>query len=571
MLGRTAQNLFWLSRHIERAENMARLLEVGLPHEPHPDTRGAPRAIALDDAGRRGRRGFAKKHGDAVASVSQFMLFDETNPSSVRSCLLAARTNARSVRTALTADMWEALNAAWLEFAAIDPREITGGRLLELLDWVRERTRYRGALLSTILRDDGYAFSQIGNFVERADNTARILDMKYYVLLPRTDLIGGDVDIQQWTMILRAASAHRTYRHVYHDRYRAWNIADYLILRPEMPRSLRFCYDWLRPRSRALPALRQARALGRSRRRDARMLTTQHGHDLPGRPARVPDRFHRAQQPAHRGDLGRLQFRLSRCASRSATRRTTPTTRRLVRRAAAAADAGRQHGAESAVLDDRGGRASSMRREYVDGFGNRVHLITHSKPYEELTITASGEVETIDRAACSAISARRPIRSLFLRATPLTASSASIDALADGLPGAEKCSTRLHHLLEAIAARVAYVTDATDAATSAAEAFEAGQGVCQDHAHIFIAAARKLGVPARYVTGYLHVEGERSAVANHAWAEAWIAGSRLGRVRPGEPYLPDRALCPARLRLRRGLGGAGHRHAARRRRGGADG
>jgi uncharacterized alpha-E superfamily protein len=105
--------------------------------------------------------------------------------------------------------------------------------------------RYRGALLSTFLRDDGYAFSQIGNFVERADNTARILDMKYYVLLPRTDLIGGDVDIQQWTLILRAASAHRSYQHVYHDRYKAWNIADYLILRPEMPRSLNFSMGWI--------------------------------------------------------------------------------------------------------------------------------------------------------------------------------------------------------------------------------------------------------------------------------------------------------------------------------------
>jgi uncharacterized alpha-E superfamily protein len=103
--------------------------------------------------------------------------------------------------------------------------------------------QFRGALISTILRDDGYAFSTIGGYVERADNTARILDMKYYVLLPRASFVGGDVDIQQWTLILRAASAHRSYRHVYHDRYKAWNIADYLILRPEMPRSLVFCFS----------------------------------------------------------------------------------------------------------------------------------------------------------------------------------------------------------------------------------------------------------------------------------------------------------------------------------------
>ncbi len=248
MLGRTAQNLFWLSRYIERAENMSRLLEVGYRMSLTSRREGGAsehlismlQAAEIDEE-------FDKKHKVAdVANVSQFMLFDETNPSSVRSCLLAARTNARSVRTALTTDMWESLNSAWLEFAAIDPRDITGSRLQELLQWVKQVShRYRGALLSTFLRDDGYAFSQIGNFVERADNTARILDMKYYVLLPRTDLIGGDVDIQQWTLILRAASAHRSYRHVYHDRFKAWNIADYLILRPEMPRSLIFSVGWI--------------------------------------------------------------------------------------------------------------------------------------------------------------------------------------------------------------------------------------------------------------------------------------------------------------------------------------
>ena len=248
MLGRSAQNLFWLSRYVERAENMARLLEVGyrMSLTSRRESGGSEHLVSMLQAAEVDEE-FVQKHKVAdVANVSQFMLFDETNPSSVRSCLLAARTNARSVRTALTTDMWESLNSAWLEFSDIDPREATGSRLIELLQWVKQVShRYRGALLSTFLRDDGYAFSQIGNFVERADNTARILDMKYYVLLPRTDLIGGDVDIQQWTLILRAASAHRSYQHVYHDRYKAWNIADFLILRPEMPRSLIFSVGWI--------------------------------------------------------------------------------------------------------------------------------------------------------------------------------------------------------------------------------------------------------------------------------------------------------------------------------------
>ena len=248
MLGRTAQNLFWLSRYVERAENVARMLEVGYRMSLTSRREGGAsehlvsmlQAAEVDEE-------FNLKHKVAdVASVSHFMLFDESNPSSVRSCLLAARTNARSVRTALTTDMWESLNSAWLEFDEIDPRETTGSRLQELLQWVKQVShRYRGALLTTYLRVDDYVYSQNNNNDKRADNTARILDMEYYVLLPRTDLIGGDVDIQQWTLILRAASAHRSYRHVYHDRYKAWNIADYLILRPQMPRSLIFSVGWI--------------------------------------------------------------------------------------------------------------------------------------------------------------------------------------------------------------------------------------------------------------------------------------------------------------------------------------
>lgn len=244
MLGRTAQNLFWLSRYVERAENMARLLEVGYRMSLTSRREGGTsehlismlQAAEMDEA-------FAERHEVAdIDTVAYFMMFDPANPSSVYSCLQAARTNARSVRTALTTDMWESMNSAWLEYSQIKPRDVRGAKLLGLLQWVRQRSHeLRGALLGTILRDDGFAFLQVGNFVERADNTARILDMKYYVLLPRSSLVGGEIDIQQWTLILRAASAHRSYGHVYHDRYKAHNIADFLILREEMPRSLISC------------------------------------------------------------------------------------------------------------------------------------------------------------------------------------------------------------------------------------------------------------------------------------------------------------------------------------------
>jgi transglutaminase-like putative cysteine protease len=179
---------------------------------------------------------------------------------------------------------------------------------------------------------------------------------------------------------------------------------------------------------------------------------------------------------------------------------------------------------------------------YVDGFGNRIHLITHSKPYETLSITAAGEVETYDRDGMVGNIGEVANPRVFLRATPRTESSPAIDALADEVHDRRPLD-RLHHLLEGIASRVAYDVDATHSETSAAEAFAAGQGVCQDHAHILIAAARRLKIPARYVTGYLHVEGEASAVAHHAWAEAyvddlgWVGFDPANHICPTERYV----------------------------------
>ncbi len=248
MLGRTAESLFWMSRQIERAENMARLAEAGFRISLTPDTGDGHReewASTLASAGVVER--FLRKYDEtSFDKAIGFILFDDDNTSSVRSCLRSARSNARFVRTKITRDMWEALNSTWLAYDAIKPDEITAARLPELLDWIRQRTAlFRGALLGTILRDDGYYFSQLGAFVERADNTARILDVKYFILLPSNQMIGGEIDTYQWETILRSVSAHRAYRHVFHENYRPWNVADFLILRPEMPRSLRFSYDWL--------------------------------------------------------------------------------------------------------------------------------------------------------------------------------------------------------------------------------------------------------------------------------------------------------------------------------------
>jgi uncharacterized alpha-E superfamily protein len=256
MLGRTAASLYWMSRYMERAENMARLLEVGyrislMPGavEGHRDEwRSTLQSCACDIA-------YSKKHAEITsAKVIQFLIFDEDNPSSIRAAIKTARDNGRAVRTALTRDVWESINSTWNELAQVKPSSMTADRLPVFLEWVKQRVMsFRGALLGTMLRNDTYYFSQLGNFIERADNTARILDVKYFILLPKPTDVGSDLDMQQWAQILRSVSGHRSYRWFYRDsNYRPWLVSEFLILREEMPRSLVFSYNWV---NRALAGL----------------------------------------------------------------------------------------------------------------------------------------------------------------------------------------------------------------------------------------------------------------------------------------------------------------------------
>ncbi|QPC41313.1 alpha-E domain-containing protein [Kaustia mangrovi] len=246
MLSRTANDLFWLARYMERAENMARLLDVGyrmalMPHEGqgHRDEWRSTLASAGCE------KGFFARHDTiTMRAMIDYMLFDPDNASSVRSCLSTARRNMRAVRTEVTREVWESLNATWLEFSATKPDSITTNALPEFLDWIKERAAlFRGVLSGTMLRNDAYFFSHVGLYVERADNTARIVDVKYYILLPENEIVGGGVDNYQWSAILRSVAAHRSYGWVYRTGYNSWNIGEYLILNAQMPRSLAFCYD----------------------------------------------------------------------------------------------------------------------------------------------------------------------------------------------------------------------------------------------------------------------------------------------------------------------------------------
>lgn len=241
MLSRTAENLYWIARYMERAETTARLMEVGERMSLMPDTGQGFRnewEPLLQASG--SADGFARKYGDPVQrNIESFMFFDTDNPSSVASCIRAARENGRIVRTALSAQVWDALNTAFQEMRALERRERSELPLSLLTEWtLRHCAQLRGAIDVTLLRNDGYDFLHAGYFLERADATARLLDVKYFVLLPRVEFVGSGLDNYQWATLLRALSAHRAFHWAYGGEITAGKIAHFLILNPQCPRSL---------------------------------------------------------------------------------------------------------------------------------------------------------------------------------------------------------------------------------------------------------------------------------------------------------------------------------------------
>ncbi|ESX82427.1 MULTISPECIES: alpha-E domain-containing protein [unclassified Mesorhizobium] len=246
LLGRTANGLYWMNRYIERAENMARLVDAGL-RMALTRTQNASEEwnSVLLSAG--SDASFTQKYSDyTAANVADYLLRDTSNPSSTMSSIETARNNARMVRTALTRETWESINEAWMSLKRMLAKPIDERDLPSALDAIkRETALIRGSFYGTMLRNEIFDFSQLGTYVERADNTARILDVKYYVLLPSISWVGSTLDNYQWESILRSVSAHRSYRWVYDADYKPSNIADYLILNVRMPRSLTFCYRFL--------------------------------------------------------------------------------------------------------------------------------------------------------------------------------------------------------------------------------------------------------------------------------------------------------------------------------------
>jgi uncharacterized alpha-E superfamily protein len=245
MLSRTAENLFWMSRYVERAECLARLLDATYRLVSLPQAYGAATnewESALLTAGCSAQ--FHEAHAAAdEAGVVQFVAFAPENPSSIRNCFDIARANARAVRTALTSETWDAINGAWHEMQRLRARGSDREAITRFLEFVKEASiRIDGSGYRTMLRNDAYWFSRLGVLIERADATARILDVKYHVLLPQEEQVGGPLDYFQWTSILRSVSAFTSYHWVYRDNVKPWLVADLLILNTQMPRSLACSY-----------------------------------------------------------------------------------------------------------------------------------------------------------------------------------------------------------------------------------------------------------------------------------------------------------------------------------------
>jgi len=242
VLGKTAGGLFWMSRYLERSENGARLLEAGFRIAlTRSDTASAEWQSVLATSG--SLADYDARHNDYDShKVVDFLLRDTSNPASVIRTVKAARDNARLVRTALTREVWEATNEAWITLQAVLANPVKEQDLPDVLHTIRQqKALVRGAMAGTMLRNDGFDFARLGTFLERADHTARILDVKYYLLLPSFAQVGSSLDNVQWETILRSVSALRAYRWLNGTDVSPVNVAEFLLLQPQMPRSLAFC------------------------------------------------------------------------------------------------------------------------------------------------------------------------------------------------------------------------------------------------------------------------------------------------------------------------------------------
>lgn len=249
MLGRAANGVYWMNRYLERAENTARLIDVGFhlaltrsdKHAADEEWKSVLTTTGQVDA-------YCQTHTDfSGPQVFNFLLRDKDNPGSVLQMVENARTNARVVRTSITNSVWEATNEGWMILREMLSRPVRESNLGEVISAVRRQaTLVRGAMEGTMLRNEVFNFARIGTFIERADSTARILDVKYYVLLPSVAWVGSSLDNVQWETLLRSVAGNRAYSWLNAGSLDPQGIARFLILDGQFPRSLVFCYEKIR-------------------------------------------------------------------------------------------------------------------------------------------------------------------------------------------------------------------------------------------------------------------------------------------------------------------------------------
>lgn len=243
MLSRTASSLYWIGRHIERADFTARLIDAASKFDLLPYSDGKSGLRSAFEASGATYLYKGDKENIRRKEMLDFLAYNIDNPSSIASCLRKARHDARAVRTALTREVFEQINEAYIQYKTIK-KSTKSTEMSNFVYWVENVARvYDGALQRTMLRNENFWFVRLGAALERIDNTARLIDVKYHMLLPKEDYIGGPIDEAQWTSLLRSVSAETAYRWIYREGLKPWNVAELLIFRSELPRSLISCIE----------------------------------------------------------------------------------------------------------------------------------------------------------------------------------------------------------------------------------------------------------------------------------------------------------------------------------------
>jgi len=240
LLSRYAEALFWLARYMERIENLARVLDVTDTFVRHGADRSGWRSVIQINAD---EKRFNELYGEADAeSVARFYLADRENPTSILSSLFAARENARTLRPLISTEMWAQINVFYNKVRTLTEADCAPSRVSGLCGYLKEQCQtHAGITDGTFFRDQGWAFYNIGKFLERGDQTSRLVDIKYHTLLPSADYVGSPLDISQWNGVLRAASGYHAYRRIHPSGMTPASVAGFLLLNHSFPRSITLC------------------------------------------------------------------------------------------------------------------------------------------------------------------------------------------------------------------------------------------------------------------------------------------------------------------------------------------